>query len=395
MKEGLQSGILMGVALILFHLVPSSARSQENSLERQYAAAQQKLAAGDVQQARAKLKKLVQENPNVAEIHATLGAVEFQLGDYAAALAELQRALNLKPTLPELKGLIAMSQAELGQFEEALPQLVETFRISRDPAINRLSGLQLERAYTAMRQDADAVAVALEMQKQFPNDAEVLYHNERIFGNFAYQTVEKLVAVAPDSIWRHRAQAEVDESQASWDAAIEEYRGILAVDPKHPGIHYRIGRCLRERARDSHHPDDLQEAGREFSKELAIDLGSANAAYEIGELHRLVGELEPARVAFEQALKNYPNFPEANLGLGTVLTSLNQPAAALPYLKAATVLDPDDEACWWRLSQAQRMLGQVTEQQASLAMFRSLHDRPEKRQAVGAREVSHQQVETE
>ena len=139
----------------------------------------------------------------------------------------------------------------------------------------------------------------------------------------------------------------------------------------------------------------MQEAGREFSKELAIDLGSANAAYEIGELHRLVGELEPARVAFEQALKNYPNFPEANLGLGTVLTSLNQPAAALPYLKAATVLDPDDEACWWRLSQAQRMLGQVTEQQASLAMFRSLHDRPEKRQAVGAREVSHQQVETE
>lgn len=395
MKGHLRLGMFTGVAFILFHLVPSSARSQENSLERQYADAQQKLAAGDVQQARAKLKKLVQENPGIAEIYATLGAVEFQLGDYAAALPELQRARNLKPTLPGLKGLIAMSQAELGQFEKALPQLVETFRISRDPAITRLSGLQLERAYTAMYRDADAVAVALELQKQFPNDAEVLYHNERIFGNFAYRTAEKLVAVAPDSIWRHRAQAEVDESQASWDAAIEEYRGVLAVNPKHPGIHYRIGRCLRERARDSHHPDDLQEAGKEFSKELAIDSGSANAAYEIGELHRLAGELEPARVSFEQALKNYPNFPEANLGLGTVLTSLNQPAAALPYLKAASTLDPDDEACWWRLSQAQRMLGQVTEQQASLATFRSLHDRPEKRQAVGTREVSHQQVETE
>ena len=385
----------MGVALILFHLAPSSARSQESSLEREYAAAQQKLAAGDVQQARGKLERLVKANPGVAEIHATLGAVEFQFGDYVAALAELQRARSLKPSLPGLEGLIAMSQAELGRFEEALPQLIETFRISGDPAINRLSGLQLERAYTAMHRDADAVAVALELQKQFPNDAEVLYHNERIFGNLAYETAEKLVAVAPDSIWRHRAQAEVDESQASWDAAIEQYRGILAVDPKHPGIHYRIGRCLRERARDSHHPDDLQEAGREFAKELAIDSGSANAAYEIGELHRLVGELEPARVSFEQALKNYPNFPEANLGLGTVLMSLNQPAEALPYLKAAAALDPDDEAAWWRLSQAQRMLGHVSEQQASLATFRSLHDRPEKRQAVGVREVSHQQVETE
>ena len=133
---------------------------------------------------------------------------------------------------------------------------------------------------------------------------------------------------------------------------------------------------------------------RGFAEELAIDPGSANAAYEIGELHRLVGERERARVSFKQALKNYPNFPEANLGLGSVLTSLNQSAAALPYLKAAAAFDPEDEACWWRLSQAQRMLGHVTEQQAALATLRSLHDRPEKRQAARAREVSHQQVET-
>lgn len=203
------------MALILLHLASSSARSQENGLEGEYATAQQELAAGEVQQARAKLEKLGKANPGVAEIHATLGAVEFQLGDYAAALAELQRARNLKPALSGLDGLIAMSQAELGRFEQALPRLVAIFRTSGDPAINRLSGLQLERAYMAMHRDADAVAVALELQKQFPNDAEVLYHNERIFGNFAYLTVEKLVAVAPDSLWRHRAKAEADERQAS------------------------------------------------------------------------------------------------------------------------------------------------------------------------------------
>ncbi len=53
------------------------------------------------------------------------------------------------------------------------------------------------------------------MQQIFPDDPEVLYRNERIFGNFAYVTVNKLVDVAPDSIWRHQAQAEAQERDVS------------------------------------------------------------------------------------------------------------------------------------------------------------------------------------
>ncbi len=97
-------------------------------MERTYRAAQAALAAGDLEGARLKFNQISQANPNIAEVHATLGAVLFQQGNFSAALRELNTAKKLKPALPKLDGLIAMSQSELGQYTEALPKLEETFR---------------------------------------------------------------------------------------------------------------------------------------------------------------------------------------------------------------------------------------------------------------------------
>lgn len=382
-------------AIAVLALFPFCVLAQQSGMQRDYAAAQQALVSGDTDRALKMFEQLSRAHPNVAEIHATLGVIRFQQGDYSAALKDLDEAKRLKPTLPKLDGLIAMSQAELGNFKEALPKLEETFRTAKEEPVKRLSGLQLERAYTALRRDRDAVAIALELQRLFPSDPEVLYHNERIFGNYAFLTVQKLMAVAPDSVWRQQAVAEAYESQGSFDAAIAAYRQILAVDPGHRGIHYRIGRCLRERERHTHHPEDLANAMTEFQEELKLNPQNANAAYEIGELHRLAGELEPARTYFEAALKIYPAFPEANVGLGTVLASLNQPAQALPYLKAAIANDPTDEASWYRLSQVERTLGHPAEQQSAMKEFLKLHNKAATNEFEPARDVSRQEVNTD
>ena len=137
--------------------------------------------------------------------------------------------------------------------------------------------------------------MALELNRLFPDDPEVLYHTSRIYANFAFLKLRKLSEVAPSSIWRKQAAAEADESQGNLDLAINEYRQVLQMDLGRRGIHFRLGRVLLARAQQS---DSQAEALKEFEQEVELDPTNANAAYEIGEIYHKSGQLEKAREFF-------------------------------------------------------------------------------------------------
>jgi len=359
---------------------------------------QRALAQSNYAEAEAAYEKLRELEPSVAEVHANLGLIYFQERKYEQAVPTLRQALKLKPALPKTGALLAMSLSELGQYDEALPGLEKGFRQLTDPPIKRMCGLQLLRVYTGLRRDGEAVQVALELNRLYPSDPEVLYHTGQIFGNFAFLTMQKLAQVAPASIWRHQAEAEAYESQGSNDAAISEYRQVLSVDPRRPGIHYRLGRTLLTRSRQSNTPDDVAAASREFEQELQLEPGNANASYELGEIHRNAGESDEARKFFEQALKYYPDFAEAHLGLAAVLMLLQKPDLALPHLQKAATLNPGNEVAWYRLSQVHGMLGHDGEQKKAFAEFQ--HRRTQKsswqeaaKQIFSPEEVTRQQLD--
>jgi tetratricopeptide (TPR) repeat protein len=355
--------------------------------EQQYAAAGQKaLAAGQYAVAQAAFEKLAKLEPDVAEVHATLGVIDFKLRDYEQAVSEVRRAKALKPSLPRLDSLLGLSLAELGQFEEGLPGLEKGFQQSADPSTKRLCGLQLMRAYTSLQRDGDAVTTALELNRLYPDDPEVLYHTGRIYGNFAFLTLHKLEVVAPTSIWRHQAAAEAFESEGSTNASIGEYREVLKLDPRHPKIHYRIGRTLLARWQLNHAPEDRTEAAQEFEQELQLYPRDANAIYELAEIHRQMNEFDQAKALFEDAIKYYPDFQEAHVGLAAILISQQKPDLALPHLQKAVELNPDDEVAWYRLSQVDRVLGNAEEQKKALAQFQRLRSQIAKQQGTNSPE---------
>jgi tetratricopeptide (TPR) repeat protein len=350
-----------------------SAQSNDQDVEEQYAAAGQKaLAAGQYAEAQTNFEKLAKLEPGVAEIHATLGAIDFKLRDYEHAVSEVRTAKKLKPSLPRLDSLLGLSLAELGQFEEALPGLQKGYQQTADPSTKRLCGLQLMRAYTGLERDGDAVTIALELNRLYPDDPEILYHTGRVYGNYAFLTLHKLEVVAPTSIWRHQAAAEAFESEGSTNASIGEYREVLKLDPRRPKIHYRIGRTLLARWQLNHAPEDRTEAAQEFEQELQLDPGDANALYELAEIHHQLNELDQAQQLFEAALKYYPDFQEAHVGLAATLIAQQKPDLAFPHLQKAVELNPDDEVAWYRLAQVSRTLGNAEEQTKALAQFQRL-----------------------
>jgi len=104
------------------------------------------------------------------------------------------------------------------------------------------------------------------------------------------------------------------------------------------------------------------------------------------------GQLEEAQKLFELALKHYPNFEQAHLGLGAVLASLQKPQEALPHLQKAVQLNDQNEVSWYRLSQVQGMLGNTVERQKAFAEFQRLRTQKSRQEEAGKQISSPEEV---
>jgi tetratricopeptide (TPR) repeat protein len=357
-------------------VLPNVTRAQSNTEDEsaQYAAeGQRALAQGQFGAAQAAFEKLARLNPGVAEVHATLAAIDFKQREYDSALHEAELAQKLKPSLPRLDSLIGLSLSELERFQDALPRLEEGFKDNSDLEVRRMCGLQLMRAYTNLGRDADGVETALELNRLYPDDPEVLYSTGRIYGNYAYVVMERLHDKDTGSIWMLQAQGEANEAQKNYDGAITAFNHVLLVDPKRPGIHYRLGRIYLDRYRDAQKAADREAAMREFTAELTIDPASGNAAYELANMQIDQGNFGEAHRLLEGVVKLYPDFEEALVALGRVDLETHDAPEAVTMLKRAIKVRPDDDVAWYRLSQAQRAVGNKEGQIEALATFRKIH----------------------
>ncbi|MBZ5653597.1 MAG: tetratricopeptide repeat protein, partial [Acidobacteriia bacterium] len=212
-------GIFLLMCGCAFH---ASAQSMD-PVEKYSEQGQRALAQGNYAEAEAAFEKLRELEPGVAEVHANLGVIYFQERKFEPAVSALRQALKLKPALPKTDAMLAMSLSELGRYAEALPGLEKCFQRSTDSPLKRMCGLQLLRTDSGLQRESKAAEVALELNRLYPDDPEVLYHTGRIFGSVAFLNMQKLAQVAPASVWRHQAEAEAYQSQGSNEAAISEY----------------------------------------------------------------------------------------------------------------------------------------------------------------------------
>lgn len=368
-------GVSLVCALVVACVLPkATAQSREDQAAREASAGQQAMMKGDYAAAEQEFDALAKLEPDIAEVHATLAAICFKRREYDRTVKEIRIAQRLKPGLPKLDSLLGSALSEQGRFDQALPHLERGFRQSGDSAVKRMCGLELIRAYSHLGRDAQAVEISLAMNQLYPNDPEVLYHTGRVYGNFAYEVMEKLHNTAPGSIWMLQAQGEANESRQAWEPAIVAFNHVLALDPKRPGIHYQLGRVYLGRYRETRSAEDKAAAMREFAAELTVDSGNADAAYELGNIQAESGDLEAAGKQFALVLKREPDFEEALVGLAGVDLSTNKPEAAAALLEHATRLRPDDVVAWWRLAQADRAIGNKEGQMKALARFQKLRN---------------------
>jgi tetratricopeptide (TPR) repeat protein len=316
------------------------------------------------------LERLSLLAPKVPEVQANLGLAYYSQGRILEAAQAFQRALKLNPQMARAERMLGLCFAELGRNQEAVSVLEPAFRHPPDNQMGRLIGLDLERAYAGLHQYARAAAVFDILLSRYPNDPEILFHASRLYADRAYQLIQRLMQEAPDSVWVHYATAEVHESLQHYDLATREYRTVLEMEPRLPGVHFRLGQAILLGSRDS---KAVSEAIHEFEQELTIAPENADAEYELGEIDRERGQFDQSLEHFSKAVRYQPQFEEAQIGLSRALISLNRPREALAHLREAVRLNPQNEVSHFLLASVHKALGETTEFEHELALFQKLH----------------------
>jgi predicted Zn-dependent protease len=359
--------------LLLFALATFSVAQQESDVDRYSDDARQALGAKKWGEAVQALKHLARLAPEVPEVHANLGLAYFFEGQPAEALASFERAQKLKPQLPQVEAMIGLSEAELGRCTEAISILTSAFDHPSDADTGRLSGLHLLRCYSQLKQPDKALVVGETLLGRYPADAEILYQVSRLHAERSSDLMSTLLRTAPDSGWMHYANAQVQESLDRLDAAAQEYRHALEADPRMLGVHYKLGRLILRGSRTS---ASVENARREFEQELALSPNNADAEYELGEINREKGQSQAAITHFERAIRYYPDFVEARVGMAKTLLELGHPADALPHLQAAERLDPENKIPHYLLASAYKSLGDSDRAAREFAVYRKLGASP-------------------
>jgi tetratricopeptide (TPR) repeat protein len=286
----------------------------------------------------------------------------------APAFAQVQKSAPATAALTPEK---AIALGEQGHCKEAVPELRRATASAATAADIRkkagILGIRCSLSLDNLDYTLDFIRL---LNKQFPQDPEVLYVLVHGFSDLSTRTAQDLGRTAPSSVPAHKLNAEALEMQGKWDEAQHEYETMIAKEPNSPGLHFLLGRLLLSRPDAG--PQAADRAKQEFQKEIQIDPKNAGAHYVLGELARRDENWDEAIAQFSQAAKIDPHFAEAFFGWGFCLVNAQRYQEAIAPLRVAEHLAPDNPSVHYSLATALIRTGQKEEAQKEFAIHRSL-----------------------
>jgi tetratricopeptide (TPR) repeat protein len=269
----------------------------------------------------------------------------------------------------------AIKLAQNGRCEEALPALKRASQPGTDKTIKRTAAFAGVRCAMLIDQRGAAVDFLQMLNREFPNDPEVLFLSVHTYSDLSTKAAQQLAMTAPNSIEGHKLNAEALEAQGKWDAAEREYKAILAQNPQLRGIHFLLGRLLLSKPDAG--PTAGEDAKKEFQAELKVDPSNAGAEYVLGEMARQDSQLDDAIQHFSRATELDAGFGDAFLGLGTTLLSAKRFSDAIPPLETAVKIEPRNPAAHYSLATALTRAGRREDAEKEFAIHREMTQKGE------------------
>jgi len=281
------------------------------------------------------------------------GIEEFRQGNYAAAKTTLEQAFKLNPGDLHARTFLALSRAATGGCDVAANDLAAVYA-GKDSDLRRFAGLALAQCHMARNRLDAALPIVMDLEKQFPADADVLYEAAKLHMKAWNDVVFQMFQKTPASYRVNQISAEVFEVQGRYGDAVAEYRKAIEKNPAAVNLHFRLARAL---LMQSHTPEVMDEAVKEFAAELKLNPNDAVAEYEIGQILLAENKPQDAAPRFERALALSPDFAEALLAVARMRADAKRNKEAIQLLERAVRLQPENESAHYNLMLAYRNAG--------------------------------------
>jgi tetratricopeptide (TPR) repeat protein len=298
------------------------------------------------------------------------GIAEFNQGRYTAAKATLEKA----PPTEHSRVFLALSRAALGECKAVAPGLAGLFEKTADRELRRLAGLAVVQCLVAESRFTEALPVIARLKESYPADADVLYQTARTYMRAWNDTVFQMFQKTPASFRVNQLSAEIFEVQGRYTEAVQEFRKAIDKNPQALNLHFRLGRAL---LMESHAPESLAAARREFEAELQLNPTDAVAEYQIALILQAEQKEAEATVRLERAVALNPDFPEALQTLARQRLQARRTDEAIALLQKVVAIQPKNESAHYSLMMAYRNAGRNEDAAREKAEIEKLRRPPE------------------
>ncbi len=276
-------------------------------------------------------------------------------GDHEKAELVLDEIMRQRPETPDALNLLGMTRHAQGRTEEGIV-FVERAIALNETAAYRASLGRLLMAEGHTEAGFEALDRALELEPGQPEVLRALGAARIRAGDMAgaEAAYREGTAAAPQDAELLFGHAYTLAESGATQAAIEQYRLLLTVDPRHVQAHTNLAALLLAAG-------DADGAVRHFHEATELGPDSAYALYNLGRALDARGDFVLALDCYDRALAIQPDLAAAHNNAGTALQRQGQQAEALERFDRALAINADYPVARFNRSVSLLSLGRFTE----------------------------------
>ncbi len=343
---------------LLFALTAFGQQPTRDDAEQHYRRAQQALERKDYETAAEAWRAITALMPDLPEARANLGMIYHLQSKYEPAIREFHEALRRNPRLQAAKVFLGIDYYLTSRPESAIDELADA--VEMDPR-NAEARKWLALSHLQAGNLGEAITEFKECQRLDSSDHELIFHLGRTYRKLSTQAFFVVRQDRFDSAWFYLFRGEQFTQQGDTGKALEELRHAARMEPRLPGVYYRIGKLLEARDEPLKAVESYIREVRNFPSHLLAAAGLVRVMTQVGmetaatQIRRRAEELHGDRPAALRALAAAATDSPAARQDPVAAKDAQRIREALPDLQAGA------DASWTDKAQAALLAGKPAE----------------------------------